>query len=64
VPLNREGLDFFESAIAGKAGAPLVSSETVDGRRLQKFVPMGKVSKGDTQNYLGSPHYEPFPERR
>jgi hypothetical protein len=39
----------------------LYTSETVDGRRLQKFVPRGKVSSKKTDTYLDSPHYEPFP---
>jgi hypothetical protein len=39
----------------------LYTSETVDGRRLQKFVPRGKVSPQKTDTYMGSPHYEPFP---
>jgi hypothetical protein len=39
----------------------LYTSETVDGRRLQKFVPRGKVSPRKTDTYMGSPHYEPFP---
>jgi hypothetical protein len=39
----------------------LYTSETVDGRRLQKFVPKGKVSAKQTGTYIGSPHYEPFP---
>jgi NHL repeat-containing protein len=39
----------------------LYTSETVDGRRLQKFVPKGKVSSRETDTYMGSPHYQPFP---
>lgn len=39
----------------------LYTSETVDGRRLQKFVPAGMVSPNKTNTYMGSPHYEPFP---
>jgi hypothetical protein len=48
--------------IAVDSKGNLYTSETVDGRRLQRFVPMGKVSKRDTQTYMGSPHYEPFPD--
>lgn len=40
----------------------LYTSETVDGRRLQKFVPQGSVSPRKTDTYMGSPHYEPFPK--
>ena len=39
----------------------LYTSETVDGRRLQKFVPKGKVSSNRIGTYLNSPHYQPFP---
>ena len=39
----------------------LYTSETVDGRRLQKFVPKGKVSAKRIGTYVDSPHYEPFP---
>src|SRR5437773_2145716 len=39
----------------------LYTSETVDGRRLQKFIPQGNVSAEQTDTYMGSPHYEPFP---
>jgi hypothetical protein len=39
----------------------LYTSETVDGRRLQKFVPRGSVSPRKIDTYMGSPHYEPFP---
>jgi hypothetical protein len=39
----------------------LYTSETVDGRRLQKFIPKGKVAPGNLDSYLGSPHYQPFP---
>ena len=42
----------------------LYTSETVDGRRLQKFVPKGKVSAKKAETYLGSPHYQPFPNER
>jgi sugar lactone lactonase YvrE len=40
----------------------LYTSETVDGRRLQKFTPHGFVEKDDLTTYMGSPHYEPFPD--
>jgi hypothetical protein len=39
----------------------LYTAETVDGRRLQKFIPMGKVPPKALDTYMGSPHYEPFP---
>lgn len=39
----------------------LYTSETVDGRRLQKFIPRGKVAPQDLETYMGSPHYQPFP---
>jgi len=39
----------------------LYTAETVDGRRLQKFVPKGKVPPKELEPYMGSPHYEPFP---
>ena len=38
----------------------LDTSETVDGRRLQKFVPKGNLSTRKLDTYMGSPHYEPF----
>jgi DNA-binding beta-propeller fold protein YncE len=41
----------------------LYTAETVDGRRMQKFLPRGKVSTKDLDTYMGSPHYEPFPNR-
>ena len=47
--------------IAVDSRGNLYTSETVDGRRLQKFVPRGKVSPQKTDTYMGSPHYEPFP---
>jgi hypothetical protein len=50
--------------IAVDSKGNLYTSETVDGRRLQKFVPQGKLSERDTQPYVGSPHYEPFPDKR
>ena len=50
--------------IAVDSKGNLYTSETVDGRRLQRFVPDGKLSERDTKPYLGSPHYEPFPDKR
>jgi DNA-binding beta-propeller fold protein YncE len=47
--------------IAVDSKGNLYTSETVDGRRLQKFVPRGNVSPRQTNTYMGSPHYEPFP---
>lgn len=47
--------------IAVDSKGNLYTSETVDGRRLQKFVPRGNVSPRQTDVYMGSPHYEPFP---
>ena len=40
----------------------LYTSETVDGRRLQKFVRHGSISPKKLDLYLDSPHYEPFPD--
>jgi sugar lactone lactonase YvrE len=39
----------------------LYTSETVDGRRLQRFLPDGFVHQGELDTYLGTPHYQPFP---
>jgi DNA-binding beta-propeller fold protein YncE len=40
----------------------LYTAETIDGRRLQKFVPSGTLSAKTLGTYMGSPHYEPFPD--
>jgi sugar lactone lactonase YvrE len=40
----------------------LYTSETVDGRRLQRFLPDGFVHQRELGTYMGSPHYEPFPK--
>jgi DNA-binding beta-propeller fold protein YncE len=40
----------------------LYTAEVIDGRRVQKFVPAGTLSAGKLSTYLGSPHYEPFPD--
>jgi DNA-binding beta-propeller fold protein YncE len=47
--------------IATDSKGNLYTSETVDGRRLQKFVRKGHVSPKQTDTYMGSPHYQPFP---
>jgi sugar lactone lactonase YvrE len=39
----------------------LYTAETVDGRRVQRFVPRGRVRPEDAGTYMGSPHYQPFP---
>jgi hypothetical protein len=49
--------------LASDSKGNLFIAETVDGRRLQKFVPRGKISTQDLDTYVGSPHYEPFPKR-
>jgi sugar lactone lactonase YvrE len=48
--------------IAVDSKGNLYTSETVDGRRLQKFVPKGNLSPRKLDTYMGSPHYEPFPD--
>jgi hypothetical protein len=48
--------------IAVDSKGNLYTSETVDGRRLQKFVPRGNISTRRLDTYMGSPHYEPFPD--
>ena len=48
--------------IAVDSKGNLYTSETVDGRRLQKFAPKGNISTRRLDLYMGSPHYEPFPD--
>jgi len=48
--------------IAVDSKGNLYTSETVDGRRLQKFLPKGELSTRKLDTYLDSPHYEPFPD--
>jgi DNA-binding beta-propeller fold protein YncE len=48
--------------IAVDSKGNLYTSETVDGRRLQKFTPAGTVPENKLTTYLGSPHYEPWPD--
>jgi DNA-binding beta-propeller fold protein YncE len=48
--------------IAVDSKGNLYTSETVDGRRLQKFLPKGELSPRKLDTYMGSPHYEPFPD--
>ena len=48
--------------IAVDSKGNLYTSETVDGRRLQKFLPKGDLSTRKLDTYLDSPHYEPFPD--
>jgi DNA-binding beta-propeller fold protein YncE len=41
----------------------LFTGETIDGgRRVQKFVPRGRVADGDLGIYRGHPHYDPVPK--
>jgi hypothetical protein len=39
----------------------LYTSETIDGRRLQKFVPQGFVPEQRLNSYMGSPRYQALP---
>ncbi len=47
--------------IAVDSKGVLYTSETVDGRRLQKFVPNGFVPEGKLGAYVGSPRYDALP---
>jgi hypothetical protein len=47
--------------IATDSKGNLYTSETVDGRRLQKFTLDGFVPENRLTPYMGSPHYEPWP---
>jgi len=47
--------------IAVDSKGNLYTSETVDGRRLQKFTPDGFVPENRLDAYVGSPHYQPWP---
>ena len=47
--------------IAVDSKGDLYTSETVDGRRLQKFRPEGFVPENRLDAYVGSPHYQPWP---
>jgi DNA-binding beta-propeller fold protein YncE len=47
--------------IAVDSKGALYTSETVDGRRLQKFTPDGFVPENRLDAYVGSPHYQPWP---
>ena len=47
--------------IAVDSKGNLYTSETVDGRRLQKFTPQGFVPVSALGTYMGSPHYEAWP---
>jgi DNA-binding beta-propeller fold protein YncE len=47
--------------IATDSKGNLYTSETIDGRRLQKFVPSGFTPTDALQEYVGSPHYEAWP---
>ena len=49
--------------LASDSKGNLYIAETVDGRRLQKFMPRGRISPQGLDTYVGSPHYEPFPGR-
>jgi DNA-binding beta-propeller fold protein YncE len=47
--------------IATDAKGNLYTSETIDGRRLQKFTPDGFVPLNRLDTYMASPHYEAWP---
>jgi hypothetical protein len=49
--------------IAIDSKGALYTSETIDGRRLQKFVPQGFVPEEKLQTYVGSPQYEALPTK-
>jgi sugar lactone lactonase YvrE len=47
--------------IATDSKGNLYTSETIDGRRLQKFTPDGVVPLNRLDTYMASPHYEAWP---
>ena len=47
--------------IAVDSKGTLYTSETVDGRRLQKFTPRGFVPEEQMKAYVGSPRYDALP---
>jgi DNA-binding beta-propeller fold protein YncE len=47
--------------IAVDSKGALYTSETIDGRRLQKFVPNGFVPEEKLNTYVGSPRYDALP---
>jgi hypothetical protein len=47
--------------IAMDSKGTLYASETIDGRRLQKFIPQSFVPEERLKPYVGSPHYDPLP---
>jgi hypothetical protein len=47
--------------IAMDSKGVLYTSETIDGRRLQKFVPQGFVPEERLKPYVGSPRYQALP---
>jgi DNA-binding beta-propeller fold protein YncE len=47
--------------IATDSKGNLYTSETIDGRRIQKFTPDGFVPESRLDAYMGSPHYQPWP---
>jgi DNA-binding beta-propeller fold protein YncE len=47
--------------IATDSKGNLYTSETIDGRRLQKFTQDGFVPLNRLDTYVGSPHYEAWP---
>jgi hypothetical protein len=47
--------------IAMDSKGTLYTSETIDGRRLQKFVPQGFVPEDKLKTYVGSPRYDALP---
>jgi len=47
--------------IAVDSKGNLHTSATIDGRRVQRFLPAGEIPVKDTKPLLGSPHDDPFP---
>jgi hypothetical protein len=47
--------------VAVDSKGALYTSETIDGRRLQKFTPRGFVPEQKLNPYVGSPHYDALP---
>ena len=42
----------------------LYTAETIEGQRLQKFVPTGTLPATGLPTYLGSPHYDAVPDKK
>jgi DNA-binding beta-propeller fold protein YncE len=49
--------------IAIDSKGALYTSETIDGRRLQKFTPQGFVPEEKLKTYVGSPRYDALPSQ-